>query len=435
MGVGMKPRYRFQPLGLGIIAGLTPDDWEVALIDENFEPFKYQEADLVGLTAFTVNACRAYEIANFYRRNGISTVMGGIHASMLPEEALRYVNTVVIGEGEGVWPKVIADFTAGQMQRIYQGEWQDLKGLIWPRRDLFHRKYVFGSIQTSRGCPMDCEFCSVSAFNGRRYRQRPVVEVLDEMETIPQKFLFFVDDNIIGYGKGAEERAIELFEGMIRRKIRKQCFCQASMNIADNEEVLECAAKAGCRIVLIGVEAEDTDALEELGKKLNLKIGVGAYEEAFQRINRHGIAVLGTFMAGMDVDTPERLRYRTDYGLRSRGINAIEASYLTPFPGTRLFNKLWDEGRLLYTKFPEDWNRYDLSEVVYKPALMTPEELSAIGSEIAQRICSRRSVWRKFFRNWRTTRSLIAAMWAHQVNIAYRNAALSAISSNRKENE
>jgi radical SAM superfamily enzyme YgiQ (UPF0313 family) len=435
MGVAINPNNRFQPLGLGIIAALTPDDWEVALIDENFESFKYQEADLVGLTAFTVNACRAYEIADVYRKSSIPTIMGGIHASMLPEEALRYVNTVVIGEAENVWPKVIADFTTGHMQRIYQGEWQELAGMVWPRRDLFHPKYMFGSIQTSRGCPLDCEFCSVSAFNGRRYRQRPVEEVLDEMETILQKFLFFVDDNLIGYGKEAEKRAIELFKGMIRRKIKKQWFCQASMNFADNEEVLEYATKAGCRIVLIGVEAEDTDALGELGKKLNLKIGVDAYEEAFRRINRHGIAVLGSFMGGMDVDTPEKLRRRTNYAWRSKGINAIEASYLTPFPGTRLFNKLRDEGRLLYNKFPEDWNRYDLTEVVYKPALMTPQELSAIGSEVAQRVCSRRSVWRRFFRNWRATRSFTTAMWAHQVNIAYRDAALLAVSSNKKENE
>ena len=435
VGLALTPSHRFPPLGLGVVAALMPDDWEVALIDENFKPFKYQDADLVGLTAFTGTACRAYEIADTYRKNSIPTVIGGIHASMLPEEALCYVDTVVIGEAENIWPQIVADFTAGRMQRIYQSEWLDLAGTVWPRRNLFNPNYMFGTIQTSRGCPMDCEFCSVTAFNGHRYRQRPVEEVLDELETISQKFLFFVDDNLIGYGRGAERRAIELFKGIIQRKIRKQWACQSSINFADNEEVLEFAAKSGCRMVLIGVEAEDVDALTELGKKLNLKMGVDAYEEAFRRINRHRIAVLGTFMGGMDVDTLDKLHHRTEYILRSRGINAAQVTYLTPLPGTRLFNRLRDEGRWLYTKFPDDWNRYDMTEVVFKPALMTPQELLSTGSELVHRIYSRRSIWRKFFMTWRATRSFITAMWARRSNIAYRNVALAATNSHKKGNK
>jgi len=197
-GLTVNASSRFPPLSLGIIAALTPDSWEVALIDENFATFEYQEADLVGLTAFTAAAPRAYEIASVYREQGVCTVMGGIHASMLPEEALHHVDAVVIGEAESVWPQVITDFTAGRMQQMYRGKWLDLAGKVQPRRELFNPEYAFGTIQTSRGCPMDCEFCSVTVFNGRRYRQRPVEEVLDELETIPQKRVFFVDDNIIG---------------------------------------------------------------------------------------------------------------------------------------------------------------------------------------------------------------------------------------------
>jgi len=186
VGLTVNLSSRFQPLGLGIVAAMTPDTWDVEIIDENFEPFIFRKADLVGLTAFTAAVNRAYEIASVYREKDIPTVLGGIHASMLPEEALKYVDTVVSGEAESVWHKILSDFEAGHMQRLYRGEWSDLKDMPKPRRDLFHRGYLFGSIQTSRGCPMNCEFCSVTAFNGSRFRQRPVEDVLDELETISQ---------------------------------------------------------------------------------------------------------------------------------------------------------------------------------------------------------------------------------------------------------
>jgi len=414
---------RFPPLGLGIVAALTPGDWEVEIADENFEPFQFRDASLVGLTAFTAAATRAYEIAGLYRERGIPTVLGGIHDSMLPEEALRYVDTVVIGEAEGVWARVIADFEAGNMQRTYRGEWPNLKGMPKPRHDLFHPGYGFGSIQTSRGCPMDCEFCSVAAFNGRRYRQRPVEEVLDELEAIRQKRVFFVDDNLIGYGKRAAERAIALFKGIIERGIKKDWLCQASLNFAEDEEVLEYAARSGCRVVFLGVEAESTDALTDVNKRVNLRMGVDAYEEAFRRIHRHGIAVLGAFLYGTDSDTPEALRRRTEYILGS-GVDAIQLTYLTPLPGTRLFRRLLDEGRLLYTDFPADWDHYYMTEVTHRPLLTEPQELRDAMRAINERLYARSSIWRRAARTWRDTRSVATAMWARSLNMGFRNVAI-----------
>jgi radical SAM superfamily enzyme YgiQ (UPF0313 family) len=419
----VNPSSRFLPLGLGIVAALTPGHWDVEVLDENFEPFEYREADLVALTAFTAAATRAYGIAALYRDKGIPTVLGGIHASMVPEEAAQYVDTVVIGEADSVWAKVIPDFEAGKLLAMYRGESLDLRGLAKPRHDVFHPGYMFSSIQTARGCPMDCEFCSVSAFNGRRYRQRPVEEVLDELEAVPRRMVFFVDDNIIGYGRRAAERAIALFKGMAERGIKKDWFCQASMNFADNEEVLKHAAKSGCRMVFLGVEAENTDALEEVNKKLNVRMGVDAYEEVFRRINRHGIAVLGAFIYGMDGDTREALRRRTDYILKS-GVDVMQTTHLTPLPGTRLFSKLRDEGRLLFTSFPADWDHYDMTEVAFKPLLMEPQELADVMQESVRRLYRRRSIWRKFAKTWRATRSLTTAMWAYSSNINYRNVAL-----------
>ena len=423
IGLTVNPSSRFPPLGLGIVAALTPDDWSIKIIDENFECFKYEDADLVGITSFTASVTRAYELAGFYRAQGIPTVLGGIHASMLPDEALHFVGTVVIGEAETVWPKVISDFRRNNLQRVYRAGFSELRDMPKPRHDLFHPGYLFGSIQTARGCPMDCEFCSVTALNGHRYRQRPVEEVLDELEVLPEKMVFFVDDNIIGYGRAAAERALLLFKGMIERGIRKDWFCQASMNFADNEEVLAYAGKSGCRMVFLGVEAETVEALGETNKKLNLKVGVGEYKEVFRRINRHGIAVLGAFIYGMDSDTPRTLRRRTNYILRS-GVDVMQTTYLTPLPGTRLFGMLDEQGRLLYTDFPGDWSRYDMTEVIHNPLLMKPHELARAMAESSQRLYNRRTLYRKFIKTWYTTRDFTTAMWAYSSNCNYRNVSL-----------
>lgn len=422
VGLTANRSSRFQPLGLGIIAALSPSDWKVEIVDENFAPFEFRNADLVGLTAFTANVARAYEISSRYRKRSVPTILGGIHSSMCQEEALQYADAVVVGEAESVWPQVISDFESGRLQEVYKGDLVDLQSVPQSRRDLFHPGYMFGSVQTSRGCPMNCDFCSVTIFNGSRYRKRPVEKVLDELQTIPQKMVFFVDDNIIGYGKNDEEMAIALFKGMVERGIKKEWFCQASINFANNEEVLEYAAESGCRMVFLGLEAENKDALEKVNKRMNLKMGVDAYAETFRRINRHGIAVLGAFIYGLDGDTPEKLRQRTDYILKS-SIDVMQVTFLTPLPGTRSYNRLREEGRLLYTDFPSDWVHYDMSEVTYNPLSMNREELTKVMRESTRRLYDPWTMRRKFMKTWLATRSMRTAMWAYTSNKNYRNVA------------
>ncbi len=419
-GLSVNRSSRFPPLSLAIIAALTPDSWDVMLLDETWEPFAYHDADLVGITSFTATASRAYEIARVYRAKGVPVVLGGIHASMCPEEALKYVDCVVVGEAEAVWPAIITDFERGALQTRYHGSWGDLAGYPPPKRDLFDPRYMFASVQTSRGCPMNCDFCSVTAFNGRRYRRRPVAEVLDELSGIREKLVFFVDDNIIGYGEDAKKGALALFKGMVERKLDKWWFCQASINFADDEEILKWASLAGCKMVFLGLEADDESALAEINKQLNLKRKPLAYSEAFKRIHRAGIAVLGAFIFGMDGDNPAKLCARAKYMAKS-AIDVMQITHLTPLPGTRLFERIREDGRLIYTDFPADWNRYDMTQVVHRTLSMTEEDLAAGISRCSRKLYSWPVILRKAYQSLLWTHKLTTTMFALQSNINYRN--------------
>ena len=424
VGLTINKSSRFPPIGLGIIAALTPDNWVIKILDENFVEFQYQEADLVGITAFTASVNRAYEIAKLYRNKNIPVIMGGIHASLQTEEAIQYVDSIVVGEAELVWNQVIKDYESGNLQKIYKSEKIDLSKTPIARHDLFNKGYMFGSIQTARGCPMDCEFCSVTSFNGHTYRQRPIENVLDEMENIPQKMIFIVDDNIIGHGKAASKRALDLFKGIIDRGIKKEWFCQASLNFADNEEILKCAAKAGCRMVFIGLEAENDESLKDANKKLNLKMGVNSYEDAFKKINKYGIAVLGAFIYGFDTDNSAMLDNRTKYIINS-GVDVVQTTILTPLPGTRLFNNMLNESRLLHTNFPEDWSFYDMTEAIFKPKFMTLGELNLSMEKCNSSVG--KVIGKKFFKTLFATRRFKTAIWALSSNINYQN-----VSKNQK---
>jgi len=408
------------PLSLGIIAALTPDNWDVEIIDENFEKFKYKEADLLGITAMTANINRAYEIAGIYKEKNTPTVIGGIHASMLPEEASEYFDVVVSGEAESVWEKLIQDFENNDLQQRYKGELLPMNNSPMPRRELFHPAYTYANIQTTRGCPMSCDFCSVHTFNGSQYRQRPVEEVLDELETITHDLVYFVDDNIIGYSKQSAERAIELFKGMIDRGIKKDWYCQASLNVADNEEVLKYAAESGCRMILIGIESEKEEQTKEANKRLNLKMGIEKYKEVFDRIHKHGITVLGALIYGLDSDSERDLYDRTQFAIDS-GMDAMQATIVTPLPGTGLFKRMEKEKRLLYTNYPEDWKHYHFLEVVHKPMKMNAEDFMDAMRKNWAIMYDDKLLQKKMLRSLRETRDAKSAAWAYLSNVERHN--------------
>jgi len=408
------------PLALGIIAAHTPSNWEVEILDENFEDFTYREADLIGLTAVTASVNRAYEIAGIYRKKGVTTVIGGIHASMMPDEAQGYVHVVVTGEAESVWKELMQDFEQGKVKSRYDGKLLPMDKAPMPRRDLFHPDYAYANIQTTRGCPMQCDFCSVHTFNGNHYRQRPVEEVLDELETIPHERIYFVDDNIIGYNSQSTARAKALFKGMIERGIKKDWYCQASLNFADDEEVLEYAAKSGCRMVLIGIESEKVDQLKEANKKLNLKMGTSSYDDVFDKIHKYGISVLGALIYGLDSDSKQDLFDRSKFAIESH-MDAMQATIVTPLPGTSLFKRLDKENRLIYTNFPKDWEHYHFLEVVHEPVKMKSGELMEAMWENWDLLYKHRTLQKKMLQTLKATRDVRAAAWSYLSNVERHN--------------
>ncbi len=419
-GFHINVETRNQPLSLGIIAALTPADWKIKLIDENFRPFRYYDADLVGLTAFTSTAPRAYEIAAMYRAKGIPVVMGGIHASMMPGEAMRYVDVVVEGEAEGTWPVIISDFEAGRLKNRYSAKFDKVIRQPLPRRDLFHPGYVCAGIQTTRGCPLNCTFCSVSAFNGRHYRFRPIDEVLDEYESVPQKFVFFIDDNIIGHSTETKERAKMLFEGIIRRGIKKHWLSQSSINFADDPELLKLAARSGCRMIFLGIEAEGEAQLLEANKKVNLRMGVESYRQVFRNIQRHGIGVIAGLIFGWDTDTVESIAARARFA-RHCGADSFQTSVLTPLPGTELFAKMEKENRLIYTNFPEDWQRYDYFEPTIRHPLLDTKTLDEAATKAIRHIYYPPVIWLSGFRTLFRTRHFWATLMLTLNYRHYRN--------------
>jgi len=356
-------KYRiWKPLSLLVLARQTPSEWEVTILDENLSRPDYAampRPDLVGITAFTSQAPRAYQIAEFFRGLGVPVVMGGIHATMCLEEVLGRVDSVVTKEAETIWPQVLKDAQAGNLQRHYDGGHVPVEDFVPARQDLLPEGYAFGTIQTTRGCPLNCSFCSVTTFNGAQYRQRPVEDVVREFATIPEKRILVVDDNLIGTRPDHIARAKDLFRALAKAKLRKQWIAQATINFSDDDELMALAWKAGCRGVFVGFESPTADGLRELGKKFNLRAGRD-FRASVRRIQRHNILVMGSFIIGLDVDDAG-IGKRVALTAKEYGVDSMNALFLTPLPGTRLWDQLKSEDRIALDTFPEDWRFYTLN--------------------------------------------------------------------------
>ena len=400
-------KYRvWKPLGLLVVAGLTPPDWEVTLIDENLGPPDYgclPKPDLVGITAFTSQAPRAYDVAALYRAMGVPVVMGGIHATFCCHEALEHADAVVTGEAESVWEQVLADARNHALRRVYEGGISAMDTIPPARHDLLQGRYYFGSVQTTRGCPLNCSFCSVTAFNGGTYRHRPVDDVIRELRLIREEVILFVDDNLIGTREDHLAFSKDLFRAMIREGLTRPWICQATMNFADDDELLELAARSGCQGVFIGFESPTVEGLMAVGKKFNLQKGRD-FRESVRRIQRHGMCVVGSFIIGIDTDQ-RGIGETIARAAREYGIDAANILILTPLPGTKLYAQMEREGRIRSNDYPRDWKYYTLTYPVASYTHLTWAELVEEVNRFNRRFYSYAQILRRMLHLARKTHS------------------------------
>jgi len=411
--------FRLSFLNLPYVAAATPPDIEVKIVDEAFEKVDFNEkVDLVCLTAQTPVVPRAYDIANEFKKRGIPVVMGGVHASMLPEEALQHVDAVVAGEAEEVWPYLIEDLRKGQLKQIYQGNgFVEPSNLPLPRRELLNEKFYFPLklLETTRGCPHHCDFCGVSKFFGFRYRNRPISEIDRELKTIfhkgsvvapalkkvlsifskdlpyflKRRLLYIIDSNVAG------DRRFCLDLLSLLKEYDLLWWGHAPVSIAFDEEVLNGFSQSGCIALNIGFESLSAKNLNSMGKGFNQP---SRYAEAVKRIHDHGIGIMGTFIVGLDDDDLGVFQRITDFCIHER-LDWALTFIMAPYPGTDSFRRLEQEGRI----FCKNWEKYDSLNAVYQPILMSVEELER----------GMRRVWKEVFSLASIYRRILKRPWVH----------------------
>ncbi len=408
--------FKFQRVNLPLLSALTPPGHTVTLVEESFAPDDInQDVDLVGITVLTELALRAYHIGDTYRQKGVKVVMGGIHPTVLPDEALKHADAVVVGEAEGVWPRLVSDAALGQMQRLYRaGKMTDLKGLPKPQRNLSPGTNGKGyipipiGVETSRGCPYDCEFCCIGQTLGHQYRVRPVQEVIAEIESIDSPHLFFVDD-ALGLNRNAAKK---LFTEMI--PLRRRWLAQGTVSLAEDVELLRLMERAGCLGLLIGFESVQKGTQNEVNKIKNLRID---FYEAMHRFHGEGFGILGSFVFGFDYENKDVFEQTLEFIMRSR-MDVAQLRILTPYPGTRLYERLLSEGRLL----ARDWwlRGYPPDTVLYQPKGMTADELINGFSRLNRQVYSFGAMTKRFFGMSPWKRTLLGCQAYVGVNLSTR---------------
>jgi radical SAM superfamily enzyme YgiQ (UPF0313 family) len=349
-----QTQYVLPPLGITVVAALTPQGHDVTITDENVEPVDYDEpVDLVGISTMLVaQSPRAFAIADEFRKRGVKVVLGGLTVTCLPELARQHADCVVLGEAEGVWPEVVVDASKGRLKPFYKRSgFASGAEIPVPRRDLLNPKFytyrgirMMDLVETSRGCRFGCFPCQVPFVAGRDHRQRAIEAVVDEMEKLPTDRMFIVDNAL----EQNEEHERRLFKAMIRAKKR-----WVAHPISPVPDILELAAKSGCWYVYQSIWADSKMVKEKI-----------------RRLHDYGIAVEGTILMGTDKHGPDIFKRMVDFLLEAE-LDLAEFTVMTPFPGTPLFDEMKKEGRLLH----ENFGLYNAENVVFRPRGMTPDQL------------------------------------------------------------
>lgn len=408
-GVSKSGKAGFVRLNLPTIAALSPEDWEVEILDARVRDVDFgARADIVGITGLTSEIPSAYAIADGFRKAGTRVVMGGVHVSAMSEEALLHADSVVIGEAELVWERLLDDVKRGELQRTYRAECLcGMERMAIPRRGLLDRKMFgsgFNTLQATRGCPFNCDYCTVTAFFGNKFRVRPVDSVISEIKGLGAKEFFFMDDNIAGRPAYAKE----LFEKLIALDVKWGS--QASITIAKDPELLRLYARSGGRYAFIGFESLSQKNLDGMRKGWN---SARDYKEAIRKIHDAGINIIGSFVFGLDDDDKSVFKETFDF-IMEANIDAAQFHILTPLPGTVTYSTLDREGRIT----DRDWEKYHTGEVVFSPRGMTAEELQRGYYWIFHNTYSVKNILKRSLRSTSGIADRIAA------NLSYRKKAM-----------
>jgi radical SAM superfamily enzyme YgiQ (UPF0313 family) len=393
----LSRRYISYLLAIPTLISLTPPQHEIRVFDENIQDIDYAwKADLAGISVRTMFAKRAYMISETYRKRGVKTVLGGIHPSMCPEEAIQYCDSVVIGEAEHVWHKLLHDAEDGHLKKLYRAEeFADLTASPMPiRSSLSTKRYLSHTLQTTKGCPFHCEFCSVYAFDGQKIRSKKIEQVIQEVQDISTSHakykkkhaIFFADDNIIANKSFARELFLAL------KPYNINWMCQAPISISREDELLKLMRESGCGALFIGFESTSKQNLVSMHKQINERYD---YVEAIKKIQSYGMLVHSSFIVGYDFDSQASFDELIDF-IQDSNLLMPLINILTPLPGTKLFKRLEEEGRILH----KDWSQYDTKHVVFSPSRMSPEELLAGYRRILRAVYSFDSIFRKLSDYW-----------------------------------
>lgn len=356
------------PLGLATIAGWTPDHWKIKIIDENIEDIDFNlQANLIAISFMTANSKRAYDIADEFRKRHQNVILGGPHVTVCPEESLSHADSIVIGEIDHNWVAILEDCCENHLKKIYQFPLNSamLNTFAIPRRDLFRQNSYLSinSIQTSRGCPYTCSFCSIASRYNGRYGKKDLSQVLDEVDTLQNKSMpiFFVDDNLLVDKKRCEK----LLTGLIKRKVR--WWSQADINVMHDEEMLDLAKESGCIMLVVGFESLSKNGIQAMNKHQN---DVSLYEKFIKILHKHSILVNTSFTFGSDVDHEDIFNKTLDF-LNDNGVIFSTFNILTPLPGTTFYHQMLQEGRITN----KDWTYYDMGHPVFEPKHMSASAL------------------------------------------------------------